>query len=34
MFTWANNQENLVMAAVDKVFITTLVENGPLAWTL
>jgi endonuclease/exonuclease/phosphatase family metal-dependent hydrolase len=23
MFTWANNQENLVMAAIDKVFITT-----------
>jgi hypothetical protein len=27
MFTWANNQENLVMAAIDKVFVTTCWEQ-------
>jgi hypothetical protein len=27
MFTWANNQENFIMAAIDKVFITTCWEQ-------
>jgi hypothetical protein len=27
MYTWANNQENLIMAAIDKVFVTTCWEQ-------